>query len=64
MSRPFAKGRKFWHYGKDFETEPLSFLVTLHREHMIAAYYDGEMIGLVMLGDAGHFGLTGHHFES
>ena len=36
----------------------------LDREIMIGAYYQGEMIGFVMLGDAGRFGLTGQIISS
>lgn len=56
---PVRQGRKFWHYGKDFETVKRQFSRYIHREDTIAAYYRGEMIGLLMLGNAGHFGLTG-----
>lgn len=56
---PVRQGRRFWHYGKDFETVKRQFSRYIHREDMIAAYYQGEMIGLIMLGNAGHFGLTG-----
>jgi hypothetical protein len=56
---PVRQGRRFWHYGKDFETVKRQFSRYLHREDMIAAYHQGEMIGLIMLGNAGHFGLTG-----
>jgi hypothetical protein len=31
---------------------------------MIAAYYEGEMVGLIMLGNAGRFGLTGQIISS
>jgi hypothetical protein len=53
------QGRKFWHYGKDFETVKRQFSRYLHREYMLGAYYKGEMIGFIMLGNAGQFGLTG-----
>ncbi len=56
---PVRQGRKFWHYGKDFLTVKEQFSRYVHREEMIAAYYQGEMIGLIMLGNAGQFGLTG-----
>lgn len=61
---PVRQGRPFWHYGKDLETVRRQFSRYLNREHMIAAYYQGEMIGLVMLGDAGRFGLTGQIISS
>jgi hypothetical protein len=56
---PVRQGRRFWHYGKSFETVKSQFSRYIHREHMIAADYQGEMIGLIMLGNAGRFGLTG-----
>ena len=58
------QGRKFWHYGKDFETVKQQFSRYIHREIMIGAYYKGEMIGLIMLGNAGRFGLTGQIISS
>lgn len=61
---PVRQGRRFWHYGKDFETVKNQFSRYLFREHMIGAYYQGEMIGFVMLGDAGRFGITGQIISS
>jgi len=61
---PIRQGRKFWHYGKDFETVKKQFSRYIFREHMIGAYYQGEMIGLIMLGHAGNFGLTGQIISS
>jgi hypothetical protein len=58
------QGRPFWHYGKDFETVKQQFSRYLHREYMIGAYFEGEMIGFVMLGNAGCFGLTGQIISS
>lgn len=56
---PVRQGRKFWHYGKSFETVKQQFSRYIHREYMIGAYFEGEMIGFIMLGNAGRFGLTG-----
>lgn len=56
---PVRQGRKFWHYGKSFETVKEQFSRYVHREYMLGAYYQGEMIGFIMLGNAGRFGLTG-----
>lgn len=61
---PVRQGRKFWHYGKDFETVKSQFSRYLFREHMIGAYYQGQMIGFMMLGDAGRFGITGQIISS
>jgi hypothetical protein len=61
---PVRQGRRFWHYGKDFETVKRQFSRCLYREHMIAAYYRDEMIGFIMLGNAGTFGITGQIISS
>jgi hypothetical protein len=58
------QGRRFWHYGKTFETVKRQFSRYVHREHMIGAYYRDEMIGLIMLGNAGRFGITGQIISS
>lgn len=55
---PVRQGRKFWHYGKDFETIKNQFSRNLHREDMIGAYYKDEMIGFIMMGNAGRFGVA------
>jgi len=56
---PVRQGRRFWHYGKDFETVKQQFSRYLFREEMIGAYYGREMIGFIMLGNAGNYGITG-----
>ena len=56
---PVRQGKRFWHYGKDVETIKRQFSRFLFRESIIGAYYRGELIGFVMLGNAGRFGLTG-----
>lgn len=61
---PVRQGRRFWHYGKDFETVKSQFSRYLFREYMIGAYYQNEMIGFMMLGDAGRFGITGQIISS
>lgn len=61
---PVRQGKRFWHYGKDFETVKRQFSRYNHREHMIGAYFGGEMIGFIMLGNAGRFGLTGQIISS
>jgi hypothetical protein len=61
---PVRQGRRFWHYGKDFETVKQQFSRCLYREHMIGAYYRDEMIGFIMLGNAGTFGITGQIISS
>jgi hypothetical protein len=61
---PVRQGRPFWHYGKNFETVKAQFSRYLHRERMIGAYYEGELAGFIMLGNAGRFGLTGQIISS
>jgi hypothetical protein len=61
---PVRQGRPFWHYGKDFETIKRQFSRFIHREDMIGAYYQGEMIGFMMLGNAGPFAVTGQIISS
>lgn len=61
---PVRQGRPFWHYGKDFATVKQQFSRFVHREYMIGAYYHDQMIGFVMLGDAGRFGVTGQIISS
>ena len=62
--RPVRQGRKFWHYGKDFETVKRQFSRFLFREQMLGAYLEGEMIGFMMLCDAGRYGITGQIISS
>ena len=61
---PVRQGRPFWHYGKDEATVRAQFSRYVHRERMLAAYLGDEMIGLVMLGHAGRFALTGQILSS
>jgi hypothetical protein len=56
---PIRQGRPFWHYGKDFETVKREFSRFLFRETLIGAYFKDELIGFVMLGDAGHYAVMG-----
>jgi hypothetical protein len=56
---PVRQGRRFWHYGKSFATVKEQFSRYLFREDLIGAYYRGELIGLVMLGNAGRYAVTG-----
>jgi len=61
---PVRQGRPFWHYGKSFETVKAQFSRHLSRERMIGAYFGGEMVGFIMLGNAGSFGVTGQIISS
>jgi hypothetical protein len=56
---PVRQGRRFLHYGKDFETVKRQFSRFLFREVLIGAYYQGELIGFAMVADAGRFGVLG-----
>jgi hypothetical protein len=56
---PVRQGRRFWHYGKDFATVKREFSTFLFREYLIGAYLEDELIGFVMLADAGRFGVLG-----
>jgi hypothetical protein len=56
---PIRQGRPFWHYGKDFQTVRRQFARYLFREDLIGAYLRGELIGFVMLGNAGRYGILG-----
>jgi hypothetical protein len=56
---PVRQGRRFWHYGKDFQTVKHQFSRFLFREALIGAYYQDELIGFVMLANAGRFGVLG-----
>ncbi len=55
---PIRQGRIFWHFGKDFETVKHEFSRYLFREDLIAAYYMNELIGFIMLADAGKYAVT------
>ncbi len=56
---PVRQGRQFWHYGKDFATIKRQFSRYLFREDLIGAYCDRELVGFVMLANAGNYGLLG-----
>ncbi|MEZ5329451.1 MAG: hypothetical protein R3F19_30765 [Verrucomicrobiales bacterium] len=61
---PVRQGRKFWHYGKTHEVVKEQFSRYLDREIMIGAYWKDELIGFMMLGNAGRFALTGQIISS
>jgi hypothetical protein len=56
---PVRQGRKFWHYGKDFETIRREFSKFLFREDLLGAYYRDELVGFIMLANAGKYGVLG-----
>ena len=52
---PVRQGRRFLHYGKDFETIKLQFSRFLFREEIFGAYLDEELVGFIFLSDAGGY---------
>ncbi|MCL4763436.1 MAG: hypothetical protein KJ018_16965 [Burkholderiales bacterium] len=61
---PTRQGRPFWHYGKDFSTVRRQFSRFIHRERMIGAYLGEELVGFMMLANAGRFALVGQLLSS
>ena len=56
---PVRQGRRFWHYGKSVEVVRKQFSRFLFREKLIGAYYQDELVGFAMLGNAGRYGDLG-----
>lgn len=56
---PIRQGRRFWHYGKSVESIREQFSKFLFREKLIGAYYQDELVGFAMLGNAGRYGALG-----
>lgn len=56
---PIRQGRRFLHYGKDFETLKRQFSRFLFREEIIGAYVGDELIGFIMLADGGRYAALG-----
>jgi hypothetical protein len=52
---PVRQGRRFHHYGKDADTVAREFSRYLFREEMFGAYVRDELIGFLMLADAGTY---------
>jgi len=52
---PIRQGRRFLHYGKDFETVKHEFSRFLFREEIFGAYLGDELVGFIMLADAGRY---------
>ncbi|PXF56321.1 MAG: hypothetical protein C4B58_13920 [Deltaproteobacteria bacterium] len=55
---PIRQGKPFWHYGKNLETLKKEFSRNLHREDILGAYFNDELIGYIMLAYAGKFAMT------
>ena len=56
---PIRQERPFWHYGKTFETIRREFSRYLFREQLIGAYLGDELIGFIMLANAGRYAWIG-----
>jgi hypothetical protein len=52
---PIRQGRHYLHYGKDFETVKREFSRFLFREEIFGAYLGEELIGFIMLCNAGNY---------
>jgi hypothetical protein len=56
---PIRQGRRYLHYGKDFETVKQQFSRFLFREELFGAYLGEELIGFIMLANAGRYAVLG-----
>jgi hypothetical protein len=56
---PIRQGRRFLHYGKDFKTIKRQFSRYLFREEILGAYLGEELVGFVMLANAGKYAILG-----
>src|SRR6201993_796607 len=56
---PIRQARRFLHYGKDFETVKREFSRFLFREEIFGAYMGEELVGFIMVGDAGKYACLG-----
>ncbi|HMC25462.1 MAG TPA: GNAT family N-acetyltransferase [Candidatus Udaeobacter sp.] len=52
---PIRQGRRYLHYGKDFETVKREFGRFLFREELFGAYLGNELVGFIFLADAGGY---------
>jgi len=46
---PVRRGKRFWHYGKDFETVKKEMSLDLQDSIFITAYHENELIGFIKL---------------
>jgi hypothetical protein len=46
---PVRRGKRFWHYGKDFETVKREMSLDLDESIFVTAYYEKELIGFIKL---------------
>jgi hypothetical protein len=56
---PIRQGRHFLHYGKNFETVKRQFSRFLFREEIFGAYLGEELVGFIMLANAGRYSVLG-----
>jgi hypothetical protein len=56
---PIRQGRRFLHYGKDFETVKREFSRFLFREEIFGAYVGNELVGFTMLAYASRYAYLG-----
>ncbi len=56
---PIRQGRRFFHYGKDFETVKRQFTRFIFREELIGATIRAKWSGLHMVANAGKYGVLG-----
>jgi hypothetical protein len=56
---PIRQGRHYLHYGKDFDTIKRQFSRFLFREEIFGAYLGEELVGFIMLADAGKYASLG-----
>jgi Acetyltransferase (GNAT) domain len=56
---PIRQGRRYLHYGKDFETVKREFSRFLFREEIFGAYLGEELVGFIMLANAGNYTFLG-----
>jgi hypothetical protein len=46
---PVRQGRRFWHFGKDFETVKMENATYLDRSEFLGAYFGDELIGFIKI---------------
>jgi len=56
---PVRQGRHFLHYGKNFDTVKRQFSRFLFREEILGAYLGDELVGFIMLANAGRYSVLG-----
>ena len=46
---PIRQGRRFWHFGKDFETVKREHATYLERSEFVGAYFEDQLIGFIKM---------------